>query len=60
MRWITYDAGNGIRTGILDADDTVQGLAPGNTLLGLIRSGAHALDIAAEHARQSPRRSGHW
>ncbi len=54
MRWITYDAWNGIRTGILDPDDTVRGLAPGNTLLGLIRAGAHALDIAAAHARESP------
>ncbi|MBK6885294.1 MAG: hypothetical protein IPH03_01740 [Tetrasphaera sp.] len=39
MRWVTYDAGNGIRTGILDVDDTVRGLAPGNSLLGLVRAG---------------------
>lgn len=54
MRWVTYDAGNGIRTGILDVDDTVRGLAPGNSLLGLVRAGEHAMEVAAEHARVSP------
>ena len=51
MRWVTYDAGAGQRTGILDGE-TVRGLAAGTTLLDLLDR--DELDEAGEGARRDP------
>lgn len=51
MRWVTYDAGAGQRTGILDSE-TVRGLAAGTTLLDLLNRGE--LAEAGEGARRDP------
>ncbi|MBW0115753.1 fumarylacetoacetate hydrolase family protein [Pseudonocardia abyssalis] len=51
MKWVTYDAGDGARTGVL-AEDSVRGLAPGTTLLGLLTDGQ--LAEAGEGALRDP------
>jgi 2-keto-4-pentenoate hydratase/2-oxohepta-3-ene-1,7-dioic acid hydratase in catechol pathway len=51
MRWVTYDAGAGQRTGILDGE-TVRGLAAGTTLLDLLTR--DELAEAGEGARRNP------
>ncbi len=51
MRWVTYEAGAGQRTGILDAD-TVRGLAAGTTLLDLLNR--DELAEAGDGARRDP------
>lgn len=53
MRWVTYRSDDGERTGVL-ADDTIHGLEPGATLLGLIRRGPDALRDAGERALRQP------
>lgn len=53
MRWVTYDAGAGLRTGVVDGE-TVRGLRPGVGLLTLLESGDDALDEAADTARRAP------
>ncbi|MEI2778105.1 MAG: fumarylacetoacetate hydrolase family protein [Tetrasphaera sp.] len=53
MKWVTFDGGSGIRTGILDGE-SVRGLAAGVTLLGLIEAGVDVLAEAGEHAQRSP------
>ncbi|NKS55579.1 DUF2437 domain-containing protein [Rhodococcus hoagii] len=50
MKWVTYDAGHGPRTGILD-NDTVRGLRAGVTLMSLLDG---SLDEAAESAKRTP------
>lgn len=53
MRWVTYDAGEGVRTGVLDGG-SVRGLAAGTTLEGLlagddlVEAGEDALRAPAE------------
>ncbi|GAA1020017.1 hypothetical protein Aple_037420 [Acrocarpospora pleiomorpha] len=51
MRWVTYEAGEGIRTGVIDGE-AVQGLAAGTTLESLLASGS--LAEAGEDARRAP------
>lgn len=51
MKWVTYDAGDGVRTGILEGD-TVRGLAADTTLEGLLATGS--LTEAGEDARRAP------
>lgn len=51
MRWVTYDAGAGPRTGILDGDG-VRGLAAGTTLLDLLAR--DELAEAGDGARRAP------
>jgi 2-keto-4-pentenoate hydratase/2-oxohepta-3-ene-1,7-dioic acid hydratase in catechol pathway len=51
MRWVTYDAGAGQRTGILDGE-SVRGLAAGTTLLDLLNR--DELVEAGEGARRNP------
>jgi 2-keto-4-pentenoate hydratase/2-oxohepta-3-ene-1,7-dioic acid hydratase in catechol pathway len=51
MKWVTYHAGAGPRTGVLDGD-TVRGLPPGVTLLALL--GAERLAEAGESAHRDP------
>lgn len=51
MRWVTYDAGAGPRTGILDSG-TVRGLAAGTTLLDLLNR--DELADAGDGARRNP------
>ncbi len=53
MKWVTYDAGAGARTGIVDGE-TVRGLAGGVTLLGLLGDDGEDLAEAGEAARRSP------
>lgn len=53
MKWVTYDAGNGSRTGIID-NETVRGLPAGVTLLSLLQTHEHALSEGAETARREP------
>lgn len=51
MKWVTYQAGEGVRTGIVDGE-SVRGLAPGTTLEGLLAT--DSLAEAGEDARRSP------
>lgn len=51
MRWVTYDAGAGHRTGILDGE-SVRGLAAGTTLLDLLDR--DELAEAGDGARRDP------
>ncbi|MEV4143532.1 fumarylacetoacetate hydrolase family protein [Amycolatopsis sp. NPDC049691] len=51
MKWVTYDAGSGRRTGLLDRE-TVRGLRAGVTLLSLLES--DALAEAGDTARRAP------
>lgn len=51
MKWVTYEAGDGVRTGVLDGE-SVRGLAAGTTLEGLLASGS--LAEAGEDARRAP------
>ena len=51
MKWVTYDSGDGARTGILDGE-TVRGLAAGTTLEGLLAAGD--LTEAGEGAARAP------
>ncbi|WP_020417341.1 fumarylacetoacetate hydrolase family protein [Amycolatopsis sp. ATCC 39116] len=53
MKWVTYEAGAGARTGVLDGD-AVRGLRPGIDLLTLVQSGSEALAEAGEAARRAP------
>ncbi|ROS44372.1 fumarylacetoacetate hydrolase family protein [Amycolatopsis thermoflava] len=53
MKWVTYEAGAGARTGVLDGD-TVRGLRPGIDLLTLVQGGDGALAEAGETARRAP------
>lgn len=51
MKWVTYDAGEGVRTGVLEGE-SVRGLAAGTTLEGLLASAN--LAEAGEDARRAP------
>lgn len=51
MKWVTYEAGDVVRTGVLDGG-SVRGLAAGTTLEGLLASGG--LAEAGEDARRAP------
>jgi 2-keto-4-pentenoate hydratase/2-oxohepta-3-ene-1,7-dioic acid hydratase in catechol pathway len=51
VKWVTYDAGAGVRTGVLDGE-TVRGLRPGVGLLALLE--ADALAEAGDTARRAP------
>jgi 2-keto-4-pentenoate hydratase/2-oxohepta-3-ene-1,7-dioic acid hydratase in catechol pathway len=53
VRWVTYDAGDGERAGLLDGD-TVRGLAAGTTLLGLLGDDGERLAEAGATARSDP------
>ncbi|SPT50154.1 fumarylacetoacetate hydrolase family protein [Actinomadura madurae] len=53
MKWVTYDAGAGPRTGIIDGE-TVRGLRPGVSLLSLLQTGDGSLAGAGESARRAP------
>lgn len=53
MRWVTYEAGAGPRTGILDGE-TVRGLRPGIGLPALVEAGDDALAEAGRTARRAP------
>lgn len=53
MKWVTYTAGAGTRTGLLEGD-TVRGLRPGIELLTLVNAGEEALADAGETARRAP------
>jgi 2-keto-4-pentenoate hydratase/2-oxohepta-3-ene-1,7-dioic acid hydratase in catechol pathway len=53
VKWVTYDAGAGPRTGVLDGE-TVRGLVPGADLLTLVQGGEQALADAARTARRTP------
>lgn len=53
MRWVTYDAGAGPRTGLLEGD-TVRGLPGDVTLLSLLGDDGERLAGAAEVARRDP------
>jgi 2-keto-4-pentenoate hydratase/2-oxohepta-3-ene-1,7-dioic acid hydratase in catechol pathway len=53
MKWVTYEAGDGIRTGIVD-NGTIRGLPAGTTLLSLLQANEHALSEAAQVARRQP------
>lgn len=53
MKWVTYKAGDGVRTGILDGK-TVRGLPFGVSLLTLLEAGDDALAEAGETARRTP------
>lgn len=53
MKWITYDAGNGARTGVLDGE-SVRGLRAGTSLLDLIAAGPDAVAEAGADAARSP------
>ncbi|WP_435155056.1 fumarylacetoacetate hydrolase family protein [Amycolatopsis sacchari] len=51
MKWVSYDAGDGVRTGVIDGE-SVRGLAAGTTLEALLESGN--LAEAGEDARRAP------
>ncbi len=53
MRWVTYRSEDGERTGVLDGD-LIHALAPGVTLLELIRLGPDGLRDAGERALTTP------
>ncbi|GAA4859412.1 fumarylacetoacetate hydrolase family protein [Actinomycetospora straminea] len=53
MRWVTYDAGDGARTGLLDGD-SVRGLAAGVSLVALLGDDGEALAEAGGTARRDP------
>lgn len=53
MRWVTHDAGDGARAGVVD-NGTVRGLAAGSTLDGLVARGADTLREAGADALRSP------
>ena len=53
MRWVTYDAGAGPRTGLLDGS-TVRGLPDGITLLSLLGDDGERLAEAGSSARSAP------
>jgi 2-keto-4-pentenoate hydratase/2-oxohepta-3-ene-1,7-dioic acid hydratase in catechol pathway len=53
MKWVTYDSGGAVRTGVVEGE-TVRGLPAGVTLLGLIREGPEILAQAGRTARQTP------
>ncbi|TKG65781.1 fumarylacetoacetate hydrolase family protein [Prauserella endophytica] len=53
MRWVTYEAGDGPRTGLVDGD-TVRGLAAGVTLLSLLGDGGERLAEAGAAVRRDP------
>lgn len=53
MKWVTYEAGAGTRTGLVDGE-IVRGLAPGIELLALVSAGDEALADAGETARRTP------
>ncbi|OLS99488.1 2-hydroxyhepta-2,4-diene-1,7-dioate isomerase [Pseudonocardia sp. CNS-004] len=51
MKWVTYEAGEGVRTGVVDGE-SVRGLAAGTTVEGLLAAGS--LAEAGADARRSP------
>jgi 2-keto-4-pentenoate hydratase/2-oxohepta-3-ene-1,7-dioic acid hydratase in catechol pathway len=51
MKWVTYETGEGVRTGVLDGE-SVRGLSAGTSLEGLLASGS--LTEAGEDARRAP------
>ena len=53
MRWVTYVGNEGVRTGVVD-EDTIFGLGPDVTLLGLIDHGSQTLADAGRAARRAP------
>lgn len=53
MRWVTYRSEDGERTGVL-AGDVIHAVAPGVTLLELIRLGPDGLREAGERALAAP------
>jgi 2-keto-4-pentenoate hydratase/2-oxohepta-3-ene-1,7-dioic acid hydratase in catechol pathway len=53
MKWVTYDAGAGARTGVIDGE-SVRGLAAGVTLLDLLGDDGTDLAEAGEAAWRAP------
>jgi 2-keto-4-pentenoate hydratase/2-oxohepta-3-ene-1,7-dioic acid hydratase in catechol pathway/glyoxylase-like metal-dependent hydrolase (beta-lactamase superfamily II) len=53
MKWVTFQSGNGERTGVLSGDD-IYAMPPGVTLLDLIGRGADGLRQAGDDALRSP------
>jgi 2-keto-4-pentenoate hydratase/2-oxohepta-3-ene-1,7-dioic acid hydratase in catechol pathway len=53
VRWVTYDAGEGARAGVVHRD-SVRGLAAGTSVEGLLVRGAEALHEAGADALRSP------
>jgi 2-keto-4-pentenoate hydratase/2-oxohepta-3-ene-1,7-dioic acid hydratase in catechol pathway/glyoxylase-like metal-dependent hydrolase (beta-lactamase superfamily II) len=53
MKWVTYQGGNGERTGVVSGD-AIHAMPPGVTLLDLISRGADGLREAGEEALRSP------
>jgi 2-keto-4-pentenoate hydratase/2-oxohepta-3-ene-1,7-dioic acid hydratase in catechol pathway len=53
VKWVTYDAGAGSRTGIID-NDTVRGLRAGVTLLDILQTSEDALTEAGRDALRDP------
>ncbi|MTD55176.1 fumarylacetoacetate hydrolase family protein [Amycolatopsis pithecellobii] len=51
MKWVSYEAGEGVRTGVIDGE-SVRGLAAGTTLEALIEGGS--LAEAGDDARHAP------
>ncbi len=53
MKWVTYDAGNGARAGIVHGG-TVRGLRSGVSVLSIVQAGEHVMAEAGESARHAP------
>ncbi|HZS22975.1 MAG TPA: 2-hydroxyhepta-2,4-diene-1,7-dioate isomerase, partial [Pseudonocardiaceae bacterium] len=53
MRWVTYRADGGERTGVLSGEE-IHAMPPGVKLLDLIERGADALRVAGEQALRGP------
>lgn len=53
MRWVSYDAGDGVRTGVVDGE-VVRGLAAGTSLADLLVRGVEVLRDAGADALRSP------
>lgn len=53
MKWVTYDAGDGPRAGIVEGE-TVHGLRAGVSLLGLLELGPDRFAEAGDDARRRP------
>ncbi len=58
MKWVTYQADSGERTGVL-AEDTIHAAPPGVTLLTLVGRGADGLREAGEEALRAPAETAH-
>ncbi|MCP2258132.1 2-keto-4-pentenoate hydratase/2-oxohepta-3-ene-1,7-dioic acid hydratase (catechol pathway) [Streptoalloteichus tenebrarius] len=53
MRWVTYDAGRGVRTGLL-VDDRIHAVAEGVSLVDLVAHGREGLEQAGREATERP------